>query len=605
LSLPTDDETKALNAWQEKEDTAMYLLSQKLADLTLIKYMWKTTVTEMWSAIVLEFTQKSMLVHLNMHLKFMAMHCMPGANLHTELDQVCVEYETLLNADVMVTDNDYCTLIINFLPSHLTSFIAQISANTKAITMVQHAASTANLVSPIAPLDQKMLEMSPEAMMTLTLEEYDCQLDKRPPKPKDASVAASTIASEKPGLKTRGGRGGKGKSPQKPKGVCWNCGGKGHKSDVCPSPKMDEKLKDTRADPKGSRTLKPAAKSQNTAASATLDEVAGAWSTFNSPDGHYVDTIYNGSLWELVLPHSLHIVSDSSDDDKVTDPDMPDLIPLDSLDEGDDNRKHHAVTIHVGQCHNDDLRKDPPDNDDPDIAGILELDEHNNELLEAHIVDQVANHVAAVSTDGEDDDPLGPMDVPALVAEWDMMWSKPLHASLRSLVLMALPPTYSKGQIWEIYDSGASHHMSPICDDFMEFQSTTPKSLTAANQQEFHLSGIGDVLISVPNGQNTTTIHLTSVLYTPSIGMTLILVGWIDNAGYMCLFGKGCCKIHRSDRELVGVIPKRQALYQVIRDVEKPSAHIARPTKITVMDLHCCMGHIAPHAACELVVKGR
>jgi hypothetical protein len=32
LSPPTDDETKALNAWQEKEYTVMYLLSQKLAN---------------------------------------------------------------------------------------------------------------------------------------------------------------------------------------------------------------------------------------------------------------------------------------------------------------------------------------------------------------------------------------------------------------------------------------------------------------------------------------------------------------------------------------------------------------------------------------------
>lgn len=36
---PTAVETVALAAWQEKEDTAMYLLSQKLADLTLTKYI--------------------------------------------------------------------------------------------------------------------------------------------------------------------------------------------------------------------------------------------------------------------------------------------------------------------------------------------------------------------------------------------------------------------------------------------------------------------------------------------------------------------------------------------------------------------------------------
>ncbi|KAF8229548.1 hypothetical protein L208DRAFT_1286088, partial [Tricholoma matsutake] len=112
---PTTDETVALAAWQEKEDTAMYLLSQKLADSTLTKYMWKETVVQMWSVIIQEFMQKSILVHSNMHSKFMAMHYTPGTNLHAELDCVHVEYETLLNADVKVSDNNYHTLIINFL----------------------------------------------------------------------------------------------------------------------------------------------------------------------------------------------------------------------------------------------------------------------------------------------------------------------------------------------------------------------------------------------------------------------------------------------------------------------------------------------------------
>ncbi|KAF8222309.1 hypothetical protein L208DRAFT_1080569, partial [Tricholoma matsutake] len=112
---PTTDKTVVLATWQEKEDTAMYLLSQKLADSTLTKYMQKETVAQMWSAIIQEFMQKSMLIHSNMHSKFMAMCYTPGTNLHAELDHVCVEYETLLNANVKVLDNDYHTLIINFL----------------------------------------------------------------------------------------------------------------------------------------------------------------------------------------------------------------------------------------------------------------------------------------------------------------------------------------------------------------------------------------------------------------------------------------------------------------------------------------------------------
>jgi hypothetical protein len=44
---PTAAEVTALSAWQEKEDTAMYLLSQKLADSTLTKHMRKDTVALM------------------------------------------------------------------------------------------------------------------------------------------------------------------------------------------------------------------------------------------------------------------------------------------------------------------------------------------------------------------------------------------------------------------------------------------------------------------------------------------------------------------------------------------------------------------------------
>ena len=55
-------------------------------------------------------------------------------------------------------------------------------------------------------------------MMALALEEYDRQADKKTSKQKDTGVAMSTISSEKPGSKTGGGKGGKGKGPRKPLG---------------------------------------------------------------------------------------------------------------------------------------------------------------------------------------------------------------------------------------------------------------------------------------------------------------------------------------------------------------------------------------------------
>jgi hypothetical protein len=303
------------------------------------------------------------------------------------------------------------------------------------------------------------------------------------------------------------------------------------------------------------------------------------------------------------------LVRDNGYLEEDTDLDMPDLVSINDTDEestASDN-KHSAVQIQVGQCRDIDLGHNLPDDEDPDIAGILELDDEeddNTELSEAHIAQWVTEVVAACSTNGKDDDPFAPMDVPALVAEWDTTWERPFQASSKSLALMASPPDITNGQLWEMYDSGASHHMTPIREDFVTFQATAPKTLTAANKQEFSADGIGDILISVPNGSTFTKIRLTSVLYTPSVGLTLVSVGRIDDAGYTVLFGNGRCEIRTGNGELIGIIPKRQAMYRVIRNTEKPSAYIADAEEVTVMDLHRRMGHIAPRAARELVING-
>jgi GAG-pre-integrase domain len=58
------------------------------------------------------------------------------------------------------------------------------------------------------------------------------------------------------------------------------------------------------------------------------------------------------------------------------------------------------------------------------------------------------------------------------------------------------------------------------------------------------------------------------------------------------------------DGELICIIPNRQNLYCIIQDIEKPLAHVVSITKVNIMDLHCCMGHIAHHTTQELITKG-
>ncbi|KIL60213.1 hypothetical protein M378DRAFT_39448, partial [Amanita muscaria Koide BX008] len=76
---------KRIRAWQYHEDLAMYLLSQKLPDSIMSKYMRKETVADMWTAIENEFTEKSMLMQSQLHQEFMAMRYEKG-NLRLELD---------------------------------------------------------------------------------------------------------------------------------------------------------------------------------------------------------------------------------------------------------------------------------------------------------------------------------------------------------------------------------------------------------------------------------------------------------------------------------------------------------------------------------------
>ncbi|KIL55045.1 hypothetical protein M378DRAFT_18300 [Amanita muscaria Koide BX008] len=78
---------RRLNAWEEREDLAMYLLTQKLPDSTFTKYMRKETVAEMWETISQEFTEKSMLMRSYLHSEFMAMRYEKGADLRAEFDR--------------------------------------------------------------------------------------------------------------------------------------------------------------------------------------------------------------------------------------------------------------------------------------------------------------------------------------------------------------------------------------------------------------------------------------------------------------------------------------------------------------------------------------
>ena len=108
----------------------------------------------------------------------------------------------------------------------------------------------------------------------------------------------------------------------------------------------------------------------------------------------------------------------------------------------------------------------------------------------------------------------------------------------------------------ELYDSGCTRHISPNRAGFTSLVETPPKVFRAANKQNFNATGIGKLTVDIPNGTETSKLHLTEVLYSPEVGYTLISVGKLDDLGYTLTFGGGKCTIHAPSRDVVGVVPK-------------------------------------------------
>src|SRR5277367_524644 len=157
----------------------------------------------------------------------------------------------------------------------------------------------------------------------------------------------------------------------------------------------------------------------------------------------------------------------------------------------------------------------------------------------------------------------------------------------------------------ELYDSGASRHMSPYRDHFENYIPIMPKSITAADKRHFQAIGKGDLRIKIPNGTSATIILLKNVLHCPDMGLTLVSVGKITAAGCKVIFYGPTCKIFDPTGKAIGQVAVRNGLYRVDHDmtVNIAMASDAREV-VTVEELHHRMGHIAPEAVKKMVSSG-
>jgi hypothetical protein len=92
----------------------------------------------------------------------------------------------------------------------------------------------------------------------------------------------------------------------------------------------------------------------------------------------------------------------------------------------------------------------------------------------------------------------------------------------------------------ELYDSGATRHISPYKDDFTDYAPLSPPVLlNTANQQRFQAIGLGSLPIRVPSGDEDSELILRDVLHAPSVAYTLVSLGALDAEGYRMTIADG------------------------------------------------------------------
>ena len=143
----------------------------------------------------------------------------------------------------------------------------------------------------------------------------------------------------------------------------------------------------------------------------------------------------------------------------------------------------------------------------------------------------------------------------------------------------------------KLYDLGTTWHISPYRHDFITYSPLAPPVfLNASNQQKFPAIGHGTLVVQVLLGDDESRLTLHSTLHVPAISYTLVSIGALDAEGYHAHIGGSSLELTSPQGEHIRCIPCTQGcLYKIVHMLD--SANAAEP--VSVMELHCCLGHIA------------
>jgi len=119
----------------------------------------------------------------------------------------------------------------------------------------------------------------------------------------------------------------------------------------------------------------------------------------------------------------------------------------------------------------------------------------------------------------------------------------------------------------KVFDSGATTYISLYRSDFTTFEPIPPKVLRAANKQGFCAIGKGEMVLDLPNGDTTSKLCLSKVLYSPETSYTLVSIGHLNDEGFSATFSSGRCIICDKSGTRVAEIPRNgKELYKIVRE---------------------------------------
>ena len=165
-------------------------------------------------------------------------------------------------------------------------------------------------------------------------------------------------------------------------------------------------------------------------------------------------------------------------------------------------------------------------------------------------------------------------------------------------------------QLSAIVDSGASRHYCPDKSKFKNFTVITD-NVKLTDGRKVPALGVGDVEVTLPNGNKKNTVLLQNSIYTPEMVFTIISIVCITSAGALVTFEGNLCTITHSDGTAVVKIAHSDGLYQLSANIattisdEQYQMYVNIVWKpLSLYELHCHLSHIHYGAVQDVIQKG-